>query len=302
MKNKYQLKAYLAWVTICIVWGTTYLAIRIGVQDFPPFLFAGFRWIIAGTLLVVIMKLRGYKLPSKNEIPHIAVVGIALLGVANGFVVVAEQWIPSGLTALFITTVPLIVAIIELLVVKESTFNRYLLGGLILGFVGVLLILGSNLKDLFNSSYYLGFSFLLIAVISWAAGSLYSKHKKLKTHAIMGASIQMLIAGFLQVFVGAILGEHFSVHLTANGIYSLLYLAIVGSIFGYGSYMYAISHLPVSFVATYAYVNPVIALFVGWLFLDEKISLLIMLAALIILIAVWMVNKGNRLIKSKILP
>ncbi len=301
MKSKYHLKAYLAWVTICIVWGTTYLAIRVGVKDFPPFLFAGFRWIIAGSLLVVIMKSRGYKLPSRNELPHIAIVGIALLGVANGFVVVAEQWIPSGLTALFITTVPLIVAIIELLFIKERTFNRYLLGGLILGFIGVLLILGSNLKDVFNSSYYLGFAFLLIAVVSWAGGSVYSKYKKLKTHAIMGASIQMLIAGVLQVLVGTILGEHFSLNFTANGIYSLLYLAIVGSIFGYASYMYAISHLPVSFVATYAYINPIIALFVGWLILDEKISFLIISAALIILIAVWMVNKGNRLIKPKIL-
>ena len=300
MKNKNQIKAYLAWATICIVWGTTYLAIRIGVQDFPPFLFAGFRWIIAGSILFTIMKLQGYKAPSKKDIPHIAVVGIALLGVANLFVVIAEQWLPSGLTALFITTIPLLIAGMEFISVKNKSWNLQLTGGLILGFLGVSLILNNNLGEVFSSSYYLGIGFLFIAVLSWAAGSVYSKYKKIETHPLMGASIQMLLAGILQVVIGVILGEHTELSFTANGIYSLLYLVVFGSIFGYGSYMYAISHLPVAFVATYAYINPVIALFVGWFFLGETINFQIILAAVVILFAVWLVNTGSVISKTKV--
>ena len=301
LKNKEHIKAYLAWVTICLVWGTTYLAIRVGVSEFPPFFFAGFRWIIAGSILLTIMKLRGYKLPSKKDLPHIAVVGITLLGIANGFVVLAEQWLPSGLTALFITTIPILVALFELFTTEKKTFNIYLITGLVFGFLGVVLMLSNNLNDIFSRSYLLGFLFLFIAVTSWAGGSVYSKHNKLKAHPLMGASIQMLLSGTLQIIVGIILGEHTHINdITPTGIYSLLYLIVFGSIFGYGSYMYAISHLPVSFVSTYAYINPVIALFVGWIFLNEKINLQIIAAALIILFAVWLVKKGSILRNVKI--
>ncbi|MDH3268588.1 MAG: EamA family transporter, partial [Ignavibacteria bacterium] len=106
MKENYGFRAYLAWATICIVWGTTYLAIRIGVSELPPMLFAGLRWIIAGAMLTILLNLRGYPFPKFEELKHLAVVGIALIGIANGLVVVAEQWIPSGLTALILSTLP----------------------------------------------------------------------------------------------------------------------------------------------------------------------------------------------------
>ena len=106
-------KAYLAWVTICIVWGTTYLAIRVGVHDLPPMLFAGFRWLASFSIFFPVLMLRGYKLPRKKDLAILAIVGIMLLGIGNGLVVVAEQWIPSGLTALLITTMPFWVVIFE---------------------------------------------------------------------------------------------------------------------------------------------------------------------------------------------
>lgn len=135
MKKK-NTTAYIAWIAISIIWGTTYLAIRIGVADLPPMLFAGFRWIAAGLILVSIRRLMGNKLPPKNEIKHLAVVGIALLGIANGLVVVAEQWIPSGLAALVITTLPFWMVGFESLLPKGPNFNRYIFIGLLLGLSG----------------------------------------------------------------------------------------------------------------------------------------------------------------------
>ena len=298
MKNP-KLKAYIAWIAICIIWGTTYLAIRIGVSDLPPMLFAGLRWIAAGIILITIQRLVGNKLPSRNEIKHLAVVGIALLGVANGLVVVAEQWIPSGLAALLITTLPFWMVGFESLLPNGPKFNKYIIFGLLLGLIGVFLIFGNDLENWINSNYLFGVLALMGAVISWSLGSIYSKYKKLSVHPLMGASIQMLIAGALQTLLGFILGEQNHFVLTEAGFLSMAYLVVFGSIFGYASYMYAISHLPLSLVSTYAYINPIIALILGWYVLDETLSINILFAAVLIFMGVTLVKKGNAVPVSK---
>lgn len=295
MNDKSKIRAYGAWVAICIIWGTTYLAIRIGVEDMPPFLFAGSRWIIAGLIFLTFLRLRGYALPNKNELLPLAIIGIALLGFGNGLVVISEQWIPSGLAALMITTVPFMIVVIETIILRKKKINIYIISGLTIGFLGVILILGLDFESLINSDYFLGIIALFGAVTAWSAGSVYSKYKKLNVHPLMGASIQMLIAGVLQTSLGLILGEANDLVITEESLLALLYLIIFGSLFGYGSYMYALAHLPVSFVTTYAYINPAIALFAGWLFLAEELNLNVIGAAAIIIIGVYLVNKGNRL-------
>jgi len=291
--QKDNLKAYIAWITICIVWGTTYLAIRIGVDNLPPMLFAGLRWILAGIIFLSYLKFKKIILPPKKEIIHLAIPGILMIGFANGFVVVAEQWVPSGLAALLITTLPFWVVGMESALPLGIKINAKIVLGMVLGLAGVLVILGNELQNLFDSNYLFGVLLLIGAVVTWAMGTLYSKHKKLSVHPQMGSAIQMLIAGLLQTLVGIILGELPDFVLTQSGLLSILYLAIFGSILGYGSYIYALAHLPVSLVSTYAYVNPIIALFLGWLILDEQISPLIILAAVIILIGVVIVQKGS---------
>ncbi|GBD88206.1 putative inner membrane transporter YedA [bacterium BMS3Abin03] len=297
--NKTNIRAYIAWIAICIIWGTTYLAIRIGVTDLPPMLFAGLRWIAAGTILIVIQRALGNQFPAKNEIKHLAIVGIALLGIANGLVVVAEQWLPSGLTALLITTLPFWMVGFESFLPKGPKFNAVIISGLIIGLSGVFLIFGKDFENWIRGDYLFGVLALMGAVISWSLGSIYSKYKKLNVHLMMGASVQMLIAGALQTSLGLILGEYNNFHLTQNGFYAIAYLIIFGSIFGYVSYIYAIHHLPLSLVSTYAYINPVIALILGWYFLDENLSTNILFAAGLIFIGVTLVKKGNMLALSK---
>lgn len=296
---KSNLRAYIAWIAICIIWGTTYLVIRVGVTDLPPMFFAGLRWIAAGIILVIVQKMMGNKLPSLSDLKHIAIVGIALLGVANGLVVVAEQWIPSGLAALLITTLPFWMVGFESLLPKGPAFNKHIAFGLLLGISGVFLIFGGDIQSWLNLDYFLGSLALLGAVISWSLGSIYSKYKKISAHPMMGASVQMLIAGVLQIILGLFLGEINEFHLTQNGLFSIAYLVVFGSIFGYASYMYAIQHLPLSLVSTYAYINPVIALVLGWYFLDEKLSFFILIAAILIFAGILLVKRGNRIAIQK---
>ncbi|MEK6552250.1 MAG: EamA family transporter [Bacteroidota bacterium] len=302
MDKEKNTRAYIALFSIYIIWGTTYLAIRIGVESLPPVLFTGLRWIVAGPLLLIILLLRKYKLPNKNDLLHLGISGLLLLGGGNGLVVYAEQWIPSGLTALLITTVPFWVVGIDAIIPQGKKINPTILLGLLLGLVGVGIIFGGDFVRLFDPSYLSGIIGLMFAVVLWSVGTLYSKYKKISVHPLMGAATQMIIAGIVITVLGLILGEGSKFHFTNSSFYSYLYLVIVGSLIGYGSYVYAIAHLPVSLVATYAYVNPVIALFLGWLVLDEKISMWVILAAVVILIGVTLVKKGsekNILVRKK---
>lgn len=286
-------RAYLSLLSIYIVWGTTYLAIEIGVENLPPVLFTGLRWIVAGPIMLLLLLSRKYKLPNKNDIFHLGISGLLLLGGGNGLVVFAEQSVPSGLTALLITTVPFWVVGIEAILPQGKKINFTIIAGLLLGLAGVSLIFGGDLKNLFDASHIGGVIALMFAVFLWSAGTLYSKYKKVSVHPLMGAATQMIIAGIIITVAGLILGEGSNFHFTTSGFYAYLYLVIFGSLIGYGSYVYAIAHLPISLVATYAYVNPIIALFLGWLVLDEQISIWIVIAAAIILLGVTLVKKGS---------
>jgi len=295
MHEKYGIKAYLAWITICIVWGTTYLVIRIGVSDLPPMLFAGIRWIIAGVLMTILLNLRHYKLPALKDLKHLAVVGILLLGVGNGLVVVAEQWLPSGLTALILSTQPFWIVGMEYFLPDRPKINLFIIAGLLLGTAGVIIIFARDLNIAFDFNIVIGGICLLGAVIAWSVGSLYWKYKKSDVRPLMGASIQMLIAGVLQTTLGLILGEQNGFHLTQNGVFALGYLIVFGSILGYASYIYTVTKLPLSLVSTYAYINPIIAILLGWYILDEPLTITVFIASGLILIGVALVKRGNTL-------
>jgi drug/metabolite transporter (DMT)-like permease len=293
MEKEKNTKAYIALLTIYIVWGTTYLAIRIGVASLPPVLFTGFRWLIAGPILMLFLILRKYKMPNKNDVLHLGIGGLLLIGGGNGLVVFAEQWVPSGLTALLITTVPFWVVGMEALMPNSKKINILIMAGLLLGLVGVGIIFGSDFKSLFDPSHSLGIVGLILAEVAWSVGTLYSKYKKVSVHPLMGAATQMLVAGIVITIVGLLLGEAGNFHFTSTSFYAFIYLVIAGSLVAYGAYVYAVAHLPISLVATYAYVNPVIALFLGWLILDEKITIWVVLAAFVILAGVMLVKKGS---------
>lgn len=284
--------ALLAWANVCLIWGTTYLVIRIGVSEMPPFLFAGIRWLIAGFVFTAVLRLKGTALPARRELGHLAVVGILLLGLGNGLVVFGEQWVASGPAALMITTTPLVMVALESLLPRRPRLNLAVAGGLLLGLAGVLLIFGVDLEALSDPGNRSGLLSLLGAVFFWSLGSLYSKYVRLAVHPFMGAAAQMIIAGAVLTLVGVAAGEIPRLHWETRGLWSLAYLVIIGSFVGYPSYIYAVAKLPLSFVSTYAYINPVIALFLGWLVLEEPLGLQVAGAAALILAGVWCVKQG----------
>jgi drug/metabolite transporter (DMT)-like permease len=285
-------KAVVAWLNVCVIWGTTYLAIRIGVGHMPPMLFAGIRWVIAGLVFIAFLVRRGRPLPRAGELVHLAVVGLCLIGLGNGLVVFAEQWIPSGLAALLITTVPFFLVGMEACLPKGPRLNATILAGLTMGLAGVGLIFGEDLRYLADPKNLAGVLGLLGAVVFWSIGSLYSKYVKVSVDPLMGASVQMLIAGIALSGIGTALGEWPRLELEVNGLLSLAYLILIGSLVGYSSYIYVINKLPLSLVSTYAYINPIIALFLGWAVLDEKLNFQIAAAAAVILLGVFIVKQG----------
>ena len=289
---KENLKAYLAYISVCFFWGTTYLAIKIGVTHLPPFLFAGLRWLAAGSIFLTYQLIRGKKLPSFKDILNLAVVGICLIGIGNGLLTFAEQWVPSGIASLFITTIPFWIVGMEATLPSGPKLNLRIVLGLILGLIGVFLILGHNWKSMFTGSYLIGIIGLFVVVLSWAFGSVYSKYRNVKTDPLLGAAIQMVIAGLAQTIVGLILGEGSRFVFNEQSFLAFTYLLFFGAIVGYSSYIYALTHLPLSFVSTYAYVNPVIALVLGWIVLGEEMSLLIVIGAVIIFTGVAIVKSG----------
>jgi drug/metabolite transporter (DMT)-like permease len=286
-------KAIIAWLNVCVFWGTTYLAIRIGVGHLPPVLFAGVRWLIAGTVMMAFLSWRGKRLPQGKEFVHLGVVGVALLACANGLVVFAEQWIPSGLTALLLATVPLLMAGMESLLPKGPRLNITTIAGLILGLLGVCLIFWDDIRYLTDRENLTGIAAILIGMNFWSMGSLYSKYVKVDVDPLMGASVEMLIAGVCLSILGVSIGELPRWNFEMRGLLSVAYLIVFGSFVGFGSYIYALSKLPLPFVATSAYINPVIALFLGWLILGEKLNILVGAAAAAVTAGVFIVKQGS---------
>lgn len=278
---------------VCVFWGTTYLAIRVGVATFPPALLAGIRFIIAGLAFLIFLKLRGYRLPLWREAVDQAVVGIALLAVANGTVVWSEQWVPSGITALIVATVPFWMSGFDALMPAGDRLTPRKMMGIVIGFSGLVLLLWPDLKKGIEPSYLKGILVLLIAPLAWAAGSMYSRYRKTTTHPMMAAAIQTLVAGFVLILIGTGLGEFKGLTITGPALAAMAYLIVFGSIVGYSCYIYALGALPVSFVSMFAFINPVIAVLLGWLILDERLDIYVITATTVILAGVLLVQSAS---------
>lgn len=292
--------AYGAWLAVCFFWGTTYLAIRVGLETLPPMLFAGMRFLAAGTILFGFMRLwMGARLPEGREWLYQSVIGLLLLGVGNGFVVWAEQSVPSGLAALLVATSPFWVVGFERLRREGERSRARAILGMLVGFMGLLLLVA---PDLFNSrlggGYLLGVLALQLACASWSAGSVYAKHYQTNLAPLMGASIQMLAAGAALTLLGSATGEWRAINFSARSLSAFVYLIVFGSIVAYGSYNYAIQKLPLSLVTMHSYINPVIAVLLGWAILHEALGWRVLAAMGIILGGVALVKSAPAVIPS----
>ena len=287
-------KALIAYLIVCVFWGSTYLAIKVGVMELPPFLFAGLRFLIAGLLLFGIARALGDALPRRSDWRTLAIVGVLLLAGGNAFVVWSEQYIASGIASIFVVTVAIWTAFFDAVIPGGTgELNWRIIAGLLLGFLGTLLLVGATPAEILAADTR-GPIALTFASASWAIGSVYAKRHPTHASPYMGAAVQMIVGGVTVALVGTALGEWASWHLSARGVGAMAYLVLFGSIVGYSAYSYALRHAPATIVGTYAYVNPVIAVLLGWLLLREPIHARTFGAMSMILVAVvWMQFSHN---------
>jgi drug/metabolite transporter (DMT)-like permease len=282
---------YAAWITICLVWGTTYLAIRVAVRTLPDAWMSSTRFMLAGVLMLLYFRIRGEKFPGLKDLGHIAFMGIALIGIGNWLVVWAENVIPSGLAALMIALTPFWIAGVESVSRQGERWNLGKLIGLVMGFSGVILLLLANWESGWDPAFLYGIGALLIAEIFWAIGSVYSKYKKIEAKPLVSAALQMVFGGLFLLIVATVKGDFRPIHWEISGLIAFAYLVIFGALIGYACYIYSLAKLPSSLVSLYAYINPVIAVWLGWLLLKESVSWLTLVATAVILSGVWLVTR-----------
>lgn len=286
-----------AYLTVCVVWGSTYLAIRVGVGDLPPFLFAGVRHLLAGLLLAAFCAATGQAFPRERRVlfDH-ALVGLLLLAVANGLVVWAEQWVNSSVAALLVATVPLFAAWLGALTGGRRVGPLGWLG-LLIGLLGVALLAGPAAPQ--GGRWLAGAAVLLLASFSWALGSVYAQRRRANGAILPGISLQMLAAGIALIAAGLALGQAAGVRPTACGLAALAYLVLIGSLLGYCAYVYLLRNMPAARAATYAYVNPAVAVVLGYLVLGEPITARMLAALPLILGGVLLAQLGGSAGKGK---
>jgi drug/metabolite transporter (DMT)-like permease len=288
-------RAYGAWLAVCLIWGTTYLGIRISLETIPPLLMAAMRWIAAGGLLILLLALRGERLPARREWPSLAVLGILLLGFGNGAVVWAEQTVPSGLTAVLVATSPFWMVGIDALMPGGEAITLRRLLGLVVGFGGIVMLVWPEIRfDGTGGGFLGGVIAAQIACVGWAVGSSYARHRG-RGHAsgenvLATAAFEMLFGGMALLVASLVLQETARLTFTPRTASALLYLIFVGAIAGFSAYAYALKHLPVATVSLYAYVNPVIAVVLGTLVLKEPFSVRMIGAALVVFVGIALVR------------
>ena len=287
------LKPYLAVGAICIIWGTTYLAIRIGVKDFPPFLFSGLRFLLAGTLITAYYLLKGYSWPSRTDFGHLMVSGLCIFLGGNLLLCIAEKNIPSGLAALINCGFPLWIVIISKLIHKAEKISTLTIAGILIGFMGQVLIFYDQLRFLATPAFLSGVIFSFMGVFFGSLGSVYMKKHSMKSNPVFLGGVQMLCCGLVISLIGFFKGEVTGIHISTSSWQAFMYLAIAGSVIGYSSFCYALSHLPATFVSIYTYINPIVALWLGWLILNEGITPSMILAMCITITGVYIVKKGT---------
>ena len=285
-------KLYIALFCVAFFWGTTFLGIRIAIETIPPFLVAGIRNLLSGTIILLyLLYKRKIEMMTKTQLFRALILALMMIVLANGLTTFAEKYISSGLASLISTLSPFFVLVLNLSFGNEKLSLKTTLG-IVLGMFGIYLIYQNSLHDLLNPNYRLGIFAILIAILMWAIGTIITKKGLRKpANMLLSVSVQMIMAGFILLIIQYLISpkinfENFSI----RSSFAVLYLSIFGSVVGYVAYSYLISQLPSTKVSVLSYVNVVVALFLGWLILDEIVTNKMIYATVIIIFGVVIVN------------
>ena len=295
-ERQHRWRVALAFGLVYVFWGSTYLGIRIAVEHIPAALAMGVRFVIAGPAMLVVCKLQGRRVAlNRGEWLRVAAIGLLLLTGGNMMVAWSEQTVASGLAALSVAVVPLWVTLIEAGILKGERLRGRGFLGLALGICGLLVLLWPELRasNALGRRELVGCLTLIAASLSWAAGSVLSRRSELKVDAFVAAGWETTLGGLANLGIALAAGNLRHTTWTLRGAGAIVYLIIFGSWVGFSAYIWLLNHVPTAKVATYAYVNPVVAVFLGWLILSEPVTGYILAGTVVIIAAVALVNSSK---------
>lgn len=284
----------LAFIAVYFIWGSTYLAVRFGLAGFPPFILVSLRYIVAGLLMLAYCKIKGEPLPALKLLNRQAVSGILMLVGGTGMVAWAEQYITSGQVAVLIAAQPLWFLVLDKANWRQYFSEKYIIWGLLIGFIGIFLFMKLGHEEVKNSSMnIIAMVGVQIGAMLWVVGSLITKKSKGSSSVIMNSSIQLIAASVFSALVALLAGEYtgfsFS-NIPVNAWLGLIFLITFGSLVAYLAYIWLLGHVAPALISTYTYVNPVVAVFLGWAFADEKFYSGQFIGLAVILIGILLVN------------
>ncbi len=294
-----RVQVVLAFALVYVFWGSTYLGIHIAVERIPPILMAGLRFSVAGALMLLFCRLSGRDTRlTLDQFWRLAFIGVLLLAISNAVLAWAELSVPTGLAALLVSVTPIWFLFIDHVLLKGGRrVGRAALVGVALGIAGMVVLLWPRLREtqVLGAWQVIAAVSLLGSSFSWAFGSVLARHWHVRVDALVGAGWQMVLAGLVDVAVGLSLGEHHAARWDRAGLGAVLYLVVFGSWVGYSAYVWLLHHVPTTKVATYAYVNPVVAVILGWAILGEPVDRFMFLGAAIIVPAVALVTTAEHI-------
>jgi len=300
--------ALVAWIAVCLIWGTTYLGIRISLETMPPMLMGGLRWTVAGGLIAIYMATRGERLPRGSAWKTPLVLGFLMLVLGNGGVVWAEMYVPSGLAAVVVAASPFWMAGVEAFRTDGERMTWRTAAGFVVGFLGIVLLVWPDLRGSSGQQAHTGFIVgmiaLQVACLGWSIGSSYSKRHGRSENVFSAAAAQMLAGGGMMLAIGTARGEWSLLAFSTRTAVAFSYLATIGAIGGFVAYTYALRHLPVSLVSLYAYINPIIAVALGVAVLGEPFTWRMGLAAALVFggVAIVRAPRGRPEVRTHVKP
>jgi drug/metabolite transporter (DMT)-like permease len=292
--------AWIAWAAVCLIWGTTYLAMKIALETIPPFLMGGIRYVIGGLILALWLTVRRQVLPPAGEWARLALLGFLMITLGNGGVVWAEQYLASGLTAVVIATSPFWMVAIDALLPGADRLGRRQWGGLFIGFCGILMLVWPDLSlgGVTGRAVIMGVLSVQVACIGWSVASAYTRRHAVSRNVLGVAAVQMFFGGCFLLLAGTMRGEWPDLAFSLRTTAALVYLTLAGSVVAFAAYSYALRHLPIASVSLYTYVNPIIAVALGTALLGEPFRLSMIASAIVIGVGMFVVRPMRRSVRA----
>lgn len=293
---QHKTRAYLALAAICIIWGTTYTAIKYAVRDFPPYLLVGIRQTSAGLLLLALALASGKLLwPGRKYALRQALTGVATITGGNGFITWGMQYVSSGLAAIIGSLTPVMVVLISLAWRSPERINTRMIAGVLMGFGGLGIIFNDGWQDLLKPEYRWGIAGCFASCFTWSLGTVMAKRwNSPEVPPLLNAGMQITAGGLGGLVLSLLFDKDHTIHHTAESWLSMLYLITIGSALAFTFYMYALKHLSATVSSLYTYINPLVAILLGWALLGESLTPGTILGMTVTITGVWLVNRGAR--------